>query len=1457
MGLFDFKRSSSVKQPEGITDEYLDELVSSVNKNIQEIYTAASGGEKDQLDEKIEKRDLSFLEKLGASKSFKEGLQEAPIMSVGGGRTIKTKDFDENLSKEDLETQDELRKAYTSGLAKAGYSIADIVASFVDLSGKTNLSEKLDKIYLEADIEEPETTLGQVSALLVEYGIPTGIAFKVLQKVKQLPKIYRKLRKLPEPVKKPPTKIGKLAGAMGLGAAGIGLGEFLAGSREAVDPFQDEKLQDLEGLTGRDLAIAKFKNRLLYAQEGAVIGGLFPLIGKAATTVGAPIVKTTAGVTLNTAGKAFDFASWLLANAGNIPGAKEAVKGVKTVTGKIPNINPVSRVVQIYANRGTGQLFKTLPPFKEWRKFDINSTDPVKRRLKQLDSNLLFPVPVLKKFKIGLDAFRSAGRLTPEEFAFRGGAEKYIKRESKIVSKALDSIEKNTYRLAKDFAKQYDTKQVTPALQESQLELVLQYLKGQKKLKDLPEVIRESSKVLNDSLMNIKKRYAGVLPDGELKDFMLNDLRSYLRKSFSFFTNKYYVPDLKLKDDAIAWVQKNVIEANKDLAELAIKKFPSLTREQALKEAARIRVESILTRGNYEGKDPLQALQFISKQKLRMDKLIATGDELPDVIKRLLGEESNLRGSVLSTVSDMLVQDTKKILYDNLGQIGLKQKWLFRTADEAELAGVANPEQIHKLAGLTSLETDTAKLYASKEIAENLRTGKQLFDTAIQNDLYLSFLSLKGITQYGLTVLSPATQVRNVLSASMFSLFNGHLGGRASVTDAFKMVVNDIFGAGKIINEKDFIERIARKIELGVIDENVIATELKSVLEDINNNSIRDTKTLLERLGNAKFTKKATELYGGGDNLWKFFGHEFVMSQLKPAITTMDDVIKYHRDIMKTEFNKINPFTGAEKTLDDAIEEMAAWSVRNTYPTYSMVPPVIQAIRKLPLGNFVAFPAEMWRTSFNALELAMREISSSNTQIRQMGFRRLLGASSVFGGFGVAIPLIGETITGISQEFMDKYTRDYGASWEKTSDLVPVTKMKDGKFKYINLSYFNPYSTVTAPLIKLYDIAFGKKGDTPEKAEEGLAYDLFNLESGAITELLKPFLSEAIIVEKVLDILPAGYGGRGGVTKTGRAIYSDSDSWGVKYGVKSFGHLIEGIQPGATRTLLRIGQGFEGNKYIDPYNELANLFSGIKFQEADILDKMNFVVNDYLKIPNETKVNLDFYKADNWNDQTPDKMVLEYIDQQNEAFRQQYKIYQAVQTALESGLSKQEVFKALTKADRISKKKANALIDGRFMPIPIADGRMKSKLEELKKLEEKRGVTVFTAKRNKDWYYPIQQFNEVFNKFNNMSFKSVDEQKDILESIQESLDVDTIIEEMDIDSMIKDIYKNLDMDFQSSNQEIQTPPLPETPKPDVASATNLASINVVNPMTGLTRTEGALLSPGEQAIAQKSNRRIV
>ena len=56
-----------------------------------------------------------------------------------------------------------------------------------------------------------------------------------------------------------------------------------------------------------------------------------------------------------------------------------------------------------------------------------------------------------------------------------------------------------------------------------------------------------------------------------------------------------------------------------------------------------------------------------------------------------------------------------------------------------------------------------------------------------------------------------------------------------------------------------------------------------------------------------------------------------------------------------------------------------------------------------------------------------------------------------------------------------------------------------------------------------------------------------------------------------------------------------------------------------------------------------------------------------------------------------------------------------------------------------------------------------------------------------------------------------------------------------------------DTSIQQAN--IQTPPLPNTPMPRVQ---NIAQ-NII-PTTGLTQTESALLSPGEQLIRQRSRR---
>ena len=42
-----------------------------------------------------------------------------------------------------------------------------------------------------------------------------------------------------------------------------------------------------------------------------------------------------------------------------------------------------------------------------------------------------------------------------------------------------------------------------------------------------------------------------------------------------------------------------------------------------------------------------------------------------------------------------------------------------------------------------------------------------------------------------------------------------------------------------------------------------------------------------------------------GDNLWKFFGYQFVKSQLKPALKNLDDVATYFKEVEKYAFRPV------------------------------------------------------------------------------------------------------------------------------------------------------------------------------------------------------------------------------------------------------------------------------------------------------------------------------------------------------------------------------------------------------------------------------------------------------------------------------------------------------------------------------------------------------------------------
>ena len=117
---------------------------------------------------------------------------------------------------------------------------------------------------------------------------------------------------------------------------------------------------------------------------------------------------------------------------------------------------------------------------------------------------------------------------------------------------------------------------------------------------------------------------------------------------------------------------------------------------------------------------------------------------------------------------------------------------------------------------------------------------------------------------------------------------------------------------------------------------------------------------------------------------------------------------------------------------------------------------------------------------------------------------------------------------------------------------------------------------------------------------------------GPLMEMLRPFISEQLGIEALIDVQPGGIflGGRGGRTAEGSQIYSRSDDIGTKV-QKSFMHLLNAVEPGAVSTGQKIYKGTTGDlmasgQPVNLKDELLALFSGVRIINVDILKSMGY-----------------------------------------------------------------------------------------------------------------------------------------------------------------------------------------------------------------------------------------------------------
>ena len=1081
-----------------------------------------------------------------------------------------------------------------------------------------------------------------------------------------------------------------------------------------------------------------------------------------------------------------------------------------------------------------------------------------------------------KSFDNFLSYFRSFSEDTLEMGLLGEGLANKIKGSSRRVNKGLEDLDKAYYGLANGFQKTYNKGITSPVGRGYELDRVLEYLKGQRKLDTLPKEYQFSAKDIGDNLDKLRKSLAEMLPKNErfadFKTELLNRGNKYMRASFAVFENPMYQPLVKDKANAVEYILNKVVKGNKDFRIAAKESYPNMSIEAGQKAYAGGIVDNILHTGRVEKMDPIDALRKIGTKFLRNDdyKFLKKGEDLPQAIQKLLGEGKSLRNSVLTTTAEMTGQIYTKRSFDELYNVLKASGQVVDSEAMALGAGRVGFERITKIPGLGVLNSKLQGKFASKELVASIANQGGILDKLIKASIYRHLLQFKVLTQMGKTVFSPTTQVRNVYSAGFFPFARGHIGGNASVTDSFRIVLEDIFPKGKI-DKKTLFDFIEKEISLGTMDENIIASELGAVLNDIKGGAINTLDKLFERFTRSPLVQNATRLYAGGDSGWKIYGRQYVKSQMTPILPTIEKALEYANHMGLKGLKAIDPLTATKRSLDDILDLISAHEIRNVYPTYSKVPPVIQAVRKLPMGNFVAFPAEIMRTATRIMDFNLKQMSHPNPEIRQIGMRGALGSSMAFFGMGAGVTALSQTMTGTSEAQWDAYKRSFGASWDKNANLVAFTGFsKDGKAKAFNFSYFSPYDFLQKPFAAIVQKAEQQK--LSPQATEQYIMEMMLSSDGPLMEMLSPFLSEQLGLEALLDVQPGGIllGGRGGETSEGVRIYSESDNIGDKI-QKSFMHLANAVEPGIVSTGQKFYAGAtddltKGGQRINLRDELIALMSGVRIINIDILKSMEYKTGAFNRNMRAVDDTENIYSPKNYQNRGPEVILQEYNQMQLEAYGIQQGFFQMIQDARTIGLTDLQIKKKL-RQQRVGGSMIRNLMKGDFTPVNFSEARFEKKVDAVKRLAKEK------TKENDEFNYRVgySESNYLYPKLQlkalkrSYKFKSLDpEDKTATKANQAENNpnrtgffgasiLDKLVPGQPFSTGPGVIQrgKNLiekALPGRQFESKIQTKPLDPTPQPIKMSQNNQQK----DPQTNLTGTETALLSPTEKVIAGRS-----
>jgi len=785
---------------------------------------------------------------------------------------------------------------------------------------------------------------------------------------------------------------------------------------------------------------------------------------------------------------------------------------------------------------------------------------------------------------------------------------------------------------------------------------------------------------------------------GEFTKLFGQRFKNYLGSTYEIFQNKSILPFLNYKPseetmNAAITMMKNVAKQN----------GKNLSNEQAEYYVTRMLKSARLPKGFKMDKpaDPIFQIPDFFVGKTVLDDAVTnrgfTSLANMDVANRkviedLFGKQKNVLQTILGGTGRISLVTRRNELFqdlisrsDELIKKG-KRGMFYETEEEAlnALGPYIRKIEADKLdpgrkfeAGVTN---PIANKYTINEIADALEeTSSSYLKDSIVGKLYSNLILYpKATSQIAKTVLAPVTHMRNFVSASFFAFANGVLPNADNIGQAYRALQVSLPGAR---SADDLYRKLLR---LGVVNSNVRLGDLRALLKDVDFGSTmtadKGMRLLLKPL--QKITKTSQDFYTAEDDFWKIASWGAERSRLGKAYE------KY----------------GISKTAKE-LDEEAASIVRNNIPNYDYVSDFVKGLRKLPVGNFVSFPAEILRTSTNIVRRALQEINYKTTvdgkevrPLASIGYRRLFGLTTTAAAVPYATMEASRAIYDVSRDEFEAVRR-YVAPWSKNSTLF-VQKDDEGNFKYTDVSHANAYDTLVRPLQNVINAV-----EAGEKDQDGIMDDFILGTINATKELGQPFVSESIWTEALTDLFV-----RGGRTREGSQVFNEQDAPGTKL-QKALGHLVKAQAPLNYQQLKRLDlaikpvdvlQKGKYDKYGQTYElgpELAG-FVGLRSVKVDPERALDFKIAEYQSGVRNSR-QLFTRETLRGGPVTPKQIVDAYINANRALFGVNRNMYQDMKAAQLLNLSEDKLAKSFI--DRgVGKKSYGALNEAIFRPLNIS-----------------------------------------------------------------------------------------------------------------------------------------------------------